>query len=251
MEYPFYIKLPGGSILLHSVTEIASFFIAFRYYLFLKKKRGDHLPSQHRLWVILGATVGALIGSRLLGGLENPELLARAAHPLIYFYLNKTVVGGFLGGLAGVEITKKIIGEKENSGDLFTYPIILGLIIGRMGCFSMGVYEETYGLPTHWPTGMYLGDSFKRHPVCLYEMAFLLALWIFLKQIAGRRQPVNGALFKMFMISYLAFRFLLDFIKPHYTYAIGLSAIQIACMAGLLYYYRYFYNPRLLFTSYA
>ena len=79
-----------------------------------------------------------------------------------------------LGGLAGVELIKKTIKEKLASGDLFTYPIILALIIGRIGCFSMGVYEETYGSPTSLPWGMNFGDNILRHPVCLYEIIFLI-----------------------------------------------------------------------------
>jgi phosphatidylglycerol:prolipoprotein diacylglycerol transferase len=57
----------------------------------------------------------------------------------------KTVAGGSLGGLFGVEVVKNIIGEKQKSGDLFTYPIILALIIGRIGCFTTAIYEQTYG----------------------------------------------------------------------------------------------------------
>jgi hypothetical protein len=44
----------------------------------------------------------------------------------------------------------------------------------------------------------------------------------------------------------LAFRLTLDFIKPHYTYFIGLGTIQLCCIVGLLYYsktiYKIFFN---------
>ena len=55
-----------------------------------------------------------------------------------------TIVGALLGGLLVVEITKKIIHEKSSSGDLFTYPLILAMMIGRIGCFTSGLTEETY-----------------------------------------------------------------------------------------------------------
>ena len=90
---------------------------------------------------------------------------------LLCDYSNKTIIGGLLGGLFGVELIKKVIEEKKASGDLFTYPVMLALIIGRIGCFSMGVYEETYGLPTTLPWGVKLGDNIPRHPVCLYEIS--------------------------------------------------------------------------------
>ena len=82
----------------------------------------------------------------------------------------------------------------------------------------MGVYEETYGTVTNLPWGMNLGDGSLRHPVCLYEIIFLLGLWICFQGIQKKLSLEQGALFKLFMIAYLAFRFLLDFIKPHYTF---------------------------------
>jgi hypothetical protein len=42
----------------------------------------------------------------------------------------------------------------------------------------MGVYEETYGLPSSLPWAMDLGDGIQRHPVALYEIIFLIALWL-------------------------------------------------------------------------
>lgn len=251
LTFPVYIHFGAERVLLHAVTEVLSFFIAFRYYLFLKKKQGDAISKDNRLWIILGAALGALLGSRLLGGFENPQELFSSANPWLYLYQNKTVVGGFLGGLWGVELVKLCVGERQSSGDLFTFPMLLGLILGRIGCFSMGIYEETYGLPTHWITGMNLGDGLRRHPVSLYEIGFLLLLWTGLRMAGRRWELANGAQFKLFMIGYLLSRFTLDFIKPHYTFAFGLSTIQLACLVGLLYYYRYLYQPKRLLKTYA
>ncbi len=221
-------------------------FIGFRYYLHLKKKQGDKINASNRLWIVIGATLGAFTGSRLVGGFENPPAFIHSEHPLIYFYLNKTIVGGLVGGLAGVEIIKKIIKEKLASGDLFTYPIILALVIGRIGCFSMGIYEETYGLPTSLPWGINLGDNILRHPVCLYEIIFLVIDWMLLSLLCKMYVLQNGAQFKIFMISYLCFRFLLDFLKPHFTFSFGLSTIQLICIGGLIYYFHYLIHPKKL-----
>jgi len=233
------------------IMETLAFFIGFRYFLYLRKKTGDQLSSSGRIWIILGAIFGALIGSRLIGGLEHPDELFASSNPLVYFYSNKTVVGGFLGGLAGVELVKKKIGEKRSSGDLFVYPIILALIIGRIGCFSMGIYEETYGLPSNLPWAMDLGDGITRHPVAIYEIIFLMMLWILLKWTEQKIRLQQGGLFKLFMIFYLLFRLLLDIIKPHYSILLQLSTIQITCVAGLLYYLPYIIKPEKLTTSYA
>ncbi len=246
MNFPFYVHIGDSRILLHSVAEPLAFFIGFRFLLYQKRKRGDILPSNTRFWIILAAICGALLGSRLVGGLENPEPLFKDGNWLVHFYTNKTILGGLIGGLFGVELVKKIMGVKEASGDLFVYPIILALIIGRIGCFSMGVHEETYGSATTSLTGMYLGDGIKRHPVTIYEIVFLILLWVTLRLLSLRTILANGALFKLFMIGYILFRFLLDLIKPHYTYSIGLSAIQATCLTGMLWYLPYIICPKRL-----
>jgi phosphatidylglycerol---prolipoprotein diacylglyceryl transferase len=251
VEFPVTIQLGNFTLPLHAVLETAAFFIGFRYFLYLRRKHSDPIVSRSRIWVIAGAIFGALIGSRLLGSLERPYELFLTDNLLLYIYSNKTVVGGFLGGLIGVELAKKIIGEKKSSGDLFVYPIILALCIGRLGCFSMGVYEETYGIETSLPWGMNLGDGLSRHPVALYEIIFLLLLWVMLRKAQQNYVLDNGALFKLFMIGYLLFRFIIEFIKPHYTAGLGLSSIQLACALGLLYYARFIIQPKKLLAAYA
>lgn len=249
LTFPVHITIGHSKLLLHSILEPLAFFIGFRYFLYLRKKEGDAIASPNRTWIFIGAIAGAFIGSRLIGGLEDPPQIKIADNIWWYFYQNKTVLGGFLGGLLGVEGIKKIIGEKKASGDLFVYPMILALIIGRIGCFSMGVYEETYGLPTRVPWAMHLGDSWLRHPVCLYEILFLLLLWMGVSYLRKKVALQNGALFKLFMISYCAFRFCLDFIKPHYTFPFNLSTIQVVALLGLLYYCRYITHPWKLIRS--
>lgn len=251
MNFPITIEIGSAKILLHGVLELAAFFIGFRYFLLLRKKQGDIIESKNRMWIFIGAVFGAFIGSRVLGGLEDPAQIAIADNVVLYFYQNKTVVGGLLGGLIGVELIKKFIGEKKASGDLFVYPFMLALMIGRAGCFSMGIYEETYGAETSFITGMDLGDGKSRHPVTLYEIVFLVILWITMKKTSKNITLQPGALFKIFMMSYLLFRFLTDFIKPHYTFGFGLSVIQLSCLAGLVYYSPYIFQPRKLTIAYA
>lgn len=244
MHFPVYVSLFSLKLPLHAVMETLGMFLGFRYFLYLRKKQGDGLPDSNRLWVIAGAIFGAVLGSRLLGALENPLALLHSENPLLYIYQNKTIIGGLLGGLIGVESIKKVIGERQSSGDLFVYPLILAMIIGRIGCFSMGVYEETYGVATSLPWGMELGDGVIRHPVSIYEIIYLLLLAGMLYWIQKKYTLVSGARFKLFMIAYLLFRFMLDLIKPGYRYAFGLGSIQLACLAGLLYY-----APSIIFPS--
>ena len=235
MQIPFEPQLFGYNINIHLVLEYLAFFMAFRYYVRLRRKSTDIISSNNRLTIILGAALGALIGSRLVGFLENP-LIEFSQQNFIQLLNTKTIMGGLFGGLLGVEFVKKRIGETQSSGDLFTLPIILGIFIGRIGCFLSGTNEFTYGKETASFFGMDLGDGILRHPTSLYELVFLIMLFIGLKRFNNKANLKNGELFKWFMILYFGFRFFIEFLKPNVFYVFGLSTIQILCIICLLYY---------------
>lgn len=240
MTIPFEPILFGYEINVHLILEYLAFFIAFRYYVFLRRSSTDVIRNSNRLSIILGAAIGALIGSRIVAILENPIFTFDV--PVLITLLNsKTIMGGLFGGLLGVEIAKKIIGEKQSSGDLFVFPIIVGIFIGRIGCFLSGIKEFTYGKVTTFFLGMDLGDGLKRHPIALYELLFLLLLFVFLWKLKQRNLK-NGRLFQYFMISYFAFRFFIEFLKPNVFFIVGLSSIQILCLICWFYYYKTILN---------
>lgn len=235
MDIPFEPILFGTKLNIHLILEYTAFIIAFRYYVIVRRKSTDAISSPHRLSIILGATLGALLGSRIIGWLEYP-FLEFTIENLLPLLNTKTIMGGLFGGLLGVELSKKIIGVTQSSGDLFTFPIILGIFIGRIGCFLSGTDEFTYGTPTSFITGMDLGDGLLRHPIALYELVFLMFLFVILKQIQKKQTLQNGMLFQYFMISYFGFRFFIEFIKPNEFLFLGLSTIQYLCLGCFVYY---------------
>jgi prolipoprotein diacylglyceryltransferase len=97
---------------------------------------------------------------------------------------------------------------------------------------------------------MDLGDGQLRHPVALYEIGFLMLLWVGIRLVEKKIRLQEGLRFRLFMIAYLGFRFLLEYIKPREPLLIGLSSIQLACLAGLAYYritiLKLIFNPRAL-----
>lgn len=238
MSLPYEPILFDTPVNLHLILEYLGFFIGFRYYIYLRKRQEDAISSAHRLSIIIGAVFGALLLSRVVAFFENPSV--HAEHDWLSLANNKTIMGGLFGGLLGVELVKKIIGEKNASGDLFTLPIILGVSIGRMGCFLSGVNEFTYGKATTFFMGMNLGDGVQRHPIALYEICFLVVLFLYIKQKMNRKTGfVNGDCFKLFMVSYFTFRFFIEFLKPNSFFVLGLSSIQILCLICLCYYYKF------------
>jgi len=237
VEIPFEPVIFGIHVNVHLILEYAAFIIAFRYYIYIRKRSKDIISSGNRLSIILGAVIGAFLGSRIMGFLEYP-FIEFSLENLIQILNTKTIMGGLFGGLLGVEIAKKIIGENNSSGDLFVFPIILGIFIGRIGCFLSGINEFTYGIETNFFFGMNLGDNMLRHPVALYELVFLIFLFVILKSFQKKEWTANGELFKFFMIGYFGFRFMIEFVKPNAFLMLGLSSIQYLCILCWIYYWK-------------
>lgn len=239
MEFPVTFGLFDTVAPIHFFFETISFIIGIRVYYFLKKKITDPISDMDRLWILLGAMVGALVGSRLIAVLESPETLNQIT--FLRLYQSKTIAGGFVGGLFGVEIAKKIINVKIASGDIYVIPIIIAVFIGRIGCFLSGIAEPTFGIETTFFTGMNLGDGLKRHPVALYEMIYMLSLFLLFCTLKNKELP-NGDRFKLFMVLYFLYRFLVEFIKPYNSLFLHLSSIQWSAIVLFVYYYRFIFR---------
>lgn len=235
MKIPYEPYFYNFKINIHLVFEYIAFFIAYRYYRFLRLRTLDLITNNNRVSILLGAIIGALLGSRIIGFLENPMISINVKH-LILLLNSKSIMGGLFGGLIGVELSKIIIKENQSSGDLFTFPIIVGIFIGRIGCFLSGIKEFTYGKETNFFAAMDLGDGINRHPIALYELFFLFFLFILLKYISSFVFVESGFLFKYFMLAYFGFRFFIEFLKPNSFYLFGLSSIQWLCLICWIYY---------------
>ncbi len=101
------LALPPGGFppVVHTVFEVAAVAAGVRLYASHRARSGDVLPESRRVSVLIGAGVGAFVGSRALAALEHPDLFAQAT-PLqtaVLLMGLKTIVGGLLGALVGVE----------------------------------------------------------------------------------------------------------------------------------------------------
>ena len=236
MSFPYQFDFFGSKVYYHFLFETLAFFIGIRLYYYLKKSNNNLISDINRLWILLGAMIGALIGSRVIAMLEVPSEISNQTWMI--FYQNKTVAGGFLGGLFGVELIKKCISVKIASGDIYVIPIIVALFIGRIGCFSMGIAEPTYGNETTFFMGIDLGDGLYRHPVALYEMIYMVMLFLFFIKIKNVNL-INGDRFKLFMVLYFLYRFLVEFIKPYHPLFLNLSSIQWSALFIFVYYWKF------------
>jgi phosphatidylglycerol---prolipoprotein diacylglyceryl transferase len=216
---------------LHPIFEALAYVCGYAVYRYLRARQGDALTDERRWLIIATTAVGALIGSRILGLLEQAPRDGLHWHQLLVPG-GKTIVGGLLGGWIAVEIVKRILGIRSRTGDLFAVPLCVGIAIGRLGCFFAGLADDTYGKPTSLPWGVNFGDGIPRHPTQLYEFIFLVILGTILWKWNARPR-VTGRIFRVFMAAYLGWRLIIDFLKPQPLIE-DMNMIQWACLAGLI-----------------
>lgn len=220
-QYPVWV---------HVFCEALGMFVGMRIFLALKPKQ---MSDDHRLGVIAGCAVGAAIGTKLTVWMDHPAIFMINMTQPETLSAGKGIVGALLGGWLGIEVAKLLMQRPEKTGDYLAPGLLVGILIGRVGCFLCGLSDHTFGTPTTLPWAMDFGDGVWRHPTQFYEMIFLL-LWgalLYWRQCFGYKP---GQLFLWLMLGYLSFRFGVDFIKttPHAYW--GLNSTQVLCLIGLV-----------------
>lgn len=239
MTIPYHPLDAQTAHIVHFIFEWLGVLTGVQLYRWQKKRQSptasSDFLSKDNFAVVVGCILGAGIFNKLLFVLEVPQ--AWQQHGVMSLALGQTIVGGLIGGFFGVEIAKKIVGIKHSTGDMFVMPFCVGLIVGRIGCFLAGLHDGTFGVATSLPWGIDFGDGVVRHPTQLYDMLWCVTMLVIYHQYYPRWQAVSGLTFKVMFASYLAWRLLVDGIKPvPYPYLLGWSAIQWACAIVLVGY---------------
>jgi prolipoprotein diacylglyceryltransferase len=214
---------------LHALFELLGYAAAAWLYVRARRTDGDLLPDNARGTVVCAAFVGAALGARLLALLQHPHAIHWQS--LVLLDGGRTIIGGILGGWIAVELVKRHYHIHSRTGDLFVTPLAVGLILGRIGCFLAGTADDTFGRTTTLPWGIDFGDGLARHPLQLYEIAFLLLYLLLSHELSW--PLVNGDRFRLFVFSYFSLRFALEFLQESPRFA-GLGALQWASLAGIV-----------------
>lgn len=224
--------------LVHGLFEMLALAVGAAYYRRLRRQGGGGSILHGEGFVVaVGCVFGAAIGNKLVFWIEMPHLLAQHWNTPTLLLGGQSMVGGLLGGLIGIELAKKLNGISHSTGDAFVFPVLLGLMIGRTGCFLAGLADGTHGNPSDLPWAVDFGDGVPRHPTQLYEIVFAGLLWWWLARMRQRLAAQSGLLFKLMLVAYLGWRLAVDAIKPiPYAYPLGLSGIQWVCLCGLAIY---------------
>ena len=209
-----------------SLPYVAIMLLALGSAIVLSRGRHRALPLRpgQRLLITVGAFVGAIFGAKLPFALsDHPGLLSGHA----WLAGGKTILFGLVGGYAGVEVVKRALGVRIKTGDTFVVPVAVAIAIGRLGCFVAGC---CHGTPTELPWGVVFADGVPRHPTQLYEFLFhasaaLVILWM------ERREILRCQRIKLYILAYLVYRILSEFIRPEPRVELGLTVYQWSALA--------------------
>jgi len=182
------------------------------------------LDRPQRIAIGIGAFCGAMIGAKLPFVLADwPGLVSGAA----WFSNGKTILSGLVGGYFGVEVAKWALEVRVKTGDSFAVPVAAAVAIGRLGCFHAGCcYGTLSSLPwaVEFPTA-----AGPRHPTQLYEFAFHTMAAVMLA-VLFRRGALRGQLVKLYILAYLVYRFVTEFIRPEPVLWGNLTGYQWAAL---------------------
>lgn len=126
--------------------------------------------------------------------------------------------GGFLASLAvgWLEATRLRL-NKRALFDLAMPSVMVGLALGRIGCFLNGDDYGKVGKDAPWATVIFpnLADGLPRYPVQLWEtaLAFALAAWGVRLLRQDRTRPGTGRTGLLLLIGYAVGRFLIEFFR--------------------------------------
>ena len=248
--YPVLFEVDGVPVGSHDVFVLLGVVVAASWFLVECRRRGI-AGDERLLWIVGGALVGAGLFARLSTLVRYVRHAADPSVAGLLLYGGKSLLGGLAGAYVGVVVTKRFVGYRSHTGDLFAPAVTSGLAVGRIGC----LLSEQVGTPTSLPWGISVSPEAAAripgcshacragtpmHPSFLYEIVFLLALFAVLLWLRPRVAVVPDDLFKIFLVAYGTGRFLLEFVRGNEVFAWGLTGSQIFLLLTLPVGYVYF-----------
>jgi phosphatidylglycerol:prolipoprotein diacylglycerol transferase len=227
-------------------------------FVFFSETRRRGPVDERLLWIVAGTLLAGAIGARIGTSFRYAVITGDATLTGMLLRGGRSILGGLAGAYVGAIATKRFIGYPHRTGDLFAPAVAIGMAIGRIGC----LLSEQVGTPTSMPWGLALSDAtlaripscpycvpgVRLHPSFIYEIAFHLAMFAILWWYLRPRPHREGELFKIYLLAYAIFRFLVEFVRGNSILALGLTGSQLflipSALLLVIYLVRQRSNPR-------
>jgi phosphatidylglycerol:prolipoprotein diacylglycerol transferase len=179
-------------------------------------------------FIYLAALAGAFLGAKVVYFFAEGFLHLGAPDMWLQLATGKSILGGLLGGYAGVELAKYFMGYERATGDWFALVAPVGIMLGRVGCWIHGCCQGVACQPAWFTLRDRTGQD--RWSAVPAEIAFnLVALTAILVLRKSKRLPRQH--FHLYLIAYGIFRFFQEFLRDEPRVVLGLTGYQIASLA--------------------
>jgi prolipoprotein diacylglyceryl transferase len=223
---------------------------------FVREARRRRVMSEQLVWIVAGTLLTGAMGAKLATAWRYVAVTGDASLVGVVLRGGRSILGGLAGAYAGAVLTKRVIGYRRRTGDLFAPAVALGMAIGRVGC----LLAEQPGTPTSMPWGIRLSSEAAAripscpwcasgapmHPSFVYEIVFHAAMFVALVRWLRPRITVEGDLLKIYLLCYAVFRFLVEFVRGNEVVWHGLTRSQLFLVPTTLLLVWYFARPRVL-----
>ncbi len=207
------------------------------------------IPRDSTYSLAMRMVVCGVIGSRITWVLSHLDSVDSPLDAIAIWKGGLQFSGGFVFAvIAGYPVYRHWNRlTRWHSLDGYAYGLCIGLAIGRIGCYSVG---EHFGRPTSFALGVrYEGGSVREevlgdttlvkglvfHQTALYELLYLLVLFVVLTYVLHlrRTRPGPGVAMAIFCGFYGVARFASDSLRVNDERVLGLTGAQYLCLALL------------------
>lgn len=236
---PSQLDLGWITVPTHDLFVVLGAAVAFAVYGWQARRHG--MADRAHVLVAAGALLsGALVAKGATGWRYLLETDGASVYGLLA-YGGKSVLGGLFGAYAGALLTKRLLGIRHSTGDLFAPAVAAGMAVGRVGC----LLTEPLGTPTSLPWAVALSPAqavdvpgctgactSPSHPAHAYEILFhVVSLVLVLRY--GARLPKRGVVFTVWLLAYGLFRLGNEFLRDNPDMWLGLSGSQLLLLIGV------------------
>jgi phosphatidylglycerol---prolipoprotein diacylglyceryl transferase len=181
----------------------------------------QHRATEAILRVALGALGGGMIGAKASMFIFLGPATFIKDLPYLW-YSGQAWTGAFFGGYLGVLLVKRFNHINYPTGDVFALALPMAQAIGRLGNLLGG---DPFGLPSNLPWAI-MQQGVRRQPSALYELVLDLVLFAIIWRLRDK-MPRPGDLFKLYVVGYCSFRFMVDFTRADPHVFLSFTLVQV------------------------